>query len=94
HSSQQLLTKKQLFERDPPPKGLLPRQDLAQERFLRGGEAGGGMAEMVTKLLTKYLSKSLREVALTVFWKRGTGEQSFTVSTYWVDLTHEFELTE
>ncbi len=57
-------------------------------------ESGGGMAEMVTKLLTKYLSKSLREVALTVFWKRGSGEQSFTVATYWVDLTHEFELTE
>lgn len=49
--------------------------------------------ETMTKLFTKFLSKSMREVSITVYWKRGEGEQKFTVSTYWVDLNHEFDLT-
>ena len=66
----------------------------------KGGDDGGGgaggneMIEMLTKLISKFLSKALREVTLTVTWKRGTGFQEFNLSTYWVDLNHEFELTE
>jgi len=68
-----------------------------------GGKAGGdkdnagdsdAMLEMITKLVTKFLSKSLREVTVTVSWKKGTGEQSYSLTTYWVDLNHEFETSE
>lgn len=65
-------------------------------RKSEGGSGGGttDAAETLTKLLTKFFSKAMREVTVTVIWTRGTGEQSFSLSTYWVNLNHEFELTE
>ena len=48
----------------------------------------------MTKLVTKFLSKAVREVNVTVFWKKGTGEQKFTLSTYWVNLEQDFEVSE
>ena len=62
-----------------------------------GGKAGDGnaqIAELLTKLVTNFFSKAMREVIVTIKWKRGSGTQSFTVSTYWVDLNHEFQLQE
>lgn len=61
-----------------------------------GGATGGAteITETLTKLVTKFFSKALREVTVTVFWRRGDGEQSFSVSTYWVNLNHEFQLSE
>ena len=50
--------------------------------------------EMLTKLVTNFLSKALREVTVTISWKKGAGEQSYAVTTYWVDLNHEFQLSE
>ena len=49
---------------------------------------------MLSKLISNYLSKAMREVTVTVLWHKGTHEQSFSVSTYWVDLNHEFNLSE
>jgi prepilin-type N-terminal cleavage/methylation domain-containing protein len=57
-----------------------------------GGEDRG--TEILTRLLTKFLSNAVREVTVTVTWKKGTGTQNFTVSTYWVDLNSEFALSE
>lgn len=48
----------------------------------------------IQKLITKYLSESLREVTITITWKKGTGEQSFNVSSYWVNLNNEFKTSE
>ena len=63
-----------------------------------GGSAqpdeSGNLAELLAKLLTNFLSKAIREVTVTVTWKKGTGEQNFSVSTYWVNLNHEFQLSE
>jgi general secretion pathway protein I len=56
-------------------------------------DGGGEMVEMISKLVTKFLSKSVREVNLTVSWNKGRNERSYALSTYWVDLNHEFELT-
>ena len=47
---------------------------------------------MLTKMMTNYLSKAVREVTVTIFWKKGSGEQSFTIATYWVNLNNEFKL--
>lgn len=57
-------------------------------------DAGDQATEMLTKLMTKYLSKAVREVNVTVHWKKGSGEQSFTVSSFWVDLNSSFDLSE
>jgi general secretion pathway protein I len=51
-------------------------------------------ANTMMKLLTNYLSKAIREVTVTVTWKRGTGTQEFSVSTYWVNLDEQFQLSE
>lgn len=55
---------------------------------------GGGFADTMTKLVSKFFSKAIREVTITIFWKQGSGEQTFSLSTYWVDLEHEFALSE
>jgi general secretion pathway protein I len=58
-----------------------------------GGEnTGGPMVEKVTQMITKYLSSSIREVHVTINWKRGEGTQSFKLVTYWVDLNRDMEL--
>jgi len=50
--------------------------------------------ERMTKLITKFLSQSIREVRLTINWKQGATERKFTLTTLWVDLNHEFSLSE
>jgi general secretion pathway protein I len=53
-----------------------------------------GTGDMVSKVITNYFTKALREVTVTVTWKRGSGEQNFTLATYWVNLNNEFKLSE
>jgi general secretion pathway protein I len=63
----------------------------------KGGKDEGGeneAARQLTKLLTQFLSKAVREVNVTITWKKGTGSQSYTVTTYWVNLNQEFQLSE
>jgi type II secretion system protein I len=61
-----------------------------------GGGGGGGagdqdqMVETITKNLTDYFTKAVREISVTIYWKRGSKDTSYSVSTYWVDLNHEF----
>ena len=80
-----------------------PTLDLAGAAGDSGGDAGdtnpaeAGAADgmsRVGKIITAYLSKGVREVAITIFWKKGKGEQAFTVSTYWIDLDAEFSINE
>jgi len=61
------------------------------------GDGGAGMSgalEMMSKLVTNYLSKALREITVTIAWSKAEQEQTFSVSTYWVNLNHEFQLSE
>ncbi len=58
-----------------------------------GNEQGGGSEEMLTKVITNYLDKAIREIRVTVTWEKGKGTQSFTLSSYWVDLNNELQLT-
>jgi len=57
-------------------------------------EKNSEVTEVITKTITQFFSKAIREVTVTVFWKRGSGEQSFTLSTYWVDLNYEFKIAD
>ncbi len=50
------------------------------------------MMDQMTKLMTNYISKAIREVTITIKWKRGSGEQQYVVAMYWVDLNSEFQL--
>lgn len=50
--------------------------------------------DTMTKLLTSFLSKAIREVTVSVIMKKGKGTQEFSVSMYWVDLNHEFSLSQ
>jgi hypothetical protein len=59
-----------------------------------GDDPNSAMVEQLSKLITSYLSKAIREVTVTITWKKGTKEQSFSVATYWVNLNSEFKLSE
>lgn len=50
--------------------------------------------ERVVRLATQYLSKASREITITIKWKDQGKDQQFTVSQYWVDLNHEFSMSE
>ncbi len=64
------------------------------EEAQRSASAASGEVERITRLVTKFLSDSIREVTLTISWKKGKGEQSTDISMYWVDLEKEFSLNE
>jgi type II secretion system protein I len=49
-------------------------------------------SEQMAKMVTQFMSKALREVTVTVTLKQGGREQSYSLSTYWVDLNHEIQL--
>jgi len=51
-------------------------------------------AEMVTKLVTQFFTDATREITITVSWARGKGEQTYQVSTYWVNLNTDFRTSE
>jgi general secretion pathway protein I len=55
-----------------------------------GGDPNAAYAEQITKMVTDYFTKAVREISVTIYWKRGSGEVNFNLSTYWVDLNHEF----
>lgn len=57
-------------------------------------EGATEMIDLITKLVTQYLSKALREVTVTVYYKTGGKEMSYSATTYWVDLNHEFQLSQ
>jgi prepilin-type N-terminal cleavage/methylation domain-containing protein len=59
-----------------------------------GEDSGNQYADLIMKLVTNFFTKAIRELVVTVFWKRNSVEVSYTVSTYWVDLNHEFETSE
>lgn len=48
--------------------------------------------ERVAKIATSYLSKSSREITITIKWMDKKEEQKFTVSQYWVDLDHALDI--
>jgi general secretion pathway protein I len=59
-----------------------------------GGDTEVPGVERVVKIATAYLSKSTREITVTIRWTDRKEDQNFTVSQYWVDLNHEFNFSE
>ncbi len=54
----------------------------------------GGMQDLIVKQISSFLSKSIREITVTITWKRGKGEQNYSVGMYWVDLNNDFNFSE
>lgn len=48
----------------------------------------------VVKIATSFLSKSTREVVVTIKWKEAGQDQSYSVAEYWVDFNHAFQMQE
>ena len=55
-------------------------------------EQNSAMVEQMTKVITNFLSKAVREVTITVSWKRGTTTQKYDVAMDWVDLNSDFNI--
>lgn len=49
--------------------------------------------DMMTSMVTGFLSKGLREVTVSIRWPRGKGFQEMSVTQYWVNLNNELQLT-
>ncbi len=59
-------------------------------------EGEGGMPEpmrILAKVLTKFFNDSIREMIITIQWKRGGAEQKLDVTTYLIDLKAEFDFS-
>lgn len=56
-------------------------------------EQNGALIDQMTKVITNFLSKAIRQVTITVSWKRGTRTLTYEVAMYWVDLNSDFQLT-
>ena len=66
----------------------------AKQEAGKPGDAVDPNVERVVKIATNYLSKSSREINITIKWKEKGEDQKFSVSQYWVDLNHEFNMSE
>jgi general secretion pathway protein I len=55
-------------------------------------EKNSAMVEQITKVVTSFLSKAVREVTITVNWKRGATTQKYELAMYWVDLNSDFNI--
>lgn len=51
-------------------------------------------SDMIGRLVTKFLSQSVRQIEVTVKWKQFEKEQTYSATTLWVDLNHEMALNE
>jgi len=69
-------------------------KDAGSSGNSNSNSGGQDLGDLMTKLVTQYLSKALREVSVTIIWKKGSSDQQFALSTYWVDLNHEFQITD
>lgn len=74
-----------------------PELSFGQDSNATDAESSEGGAnaivQKISKLITKFLSQSIREVIVTVSWGP-TGEHSVSMSTYWVNLNQEFSINE
>ncbi len=72
--------------------GGKPEDGKSSSNAPQGGAAPG--ADQVTQIISTYFSKALREITVSILWKQGTKEQSFSISTFWVDLNYELPLNQ
>ncbi len=82
-------------------KRLIKEVKFPKLNFGAGGDSGGtgesgtsDTADRTGKIITAYLTKAVREVVITITWKKGTGEQHVDLTTYWINLDAEFSLNE
>lgn len=62
---------------------------------LMGKDEGGTKDETVLNMIkqtTEFISKSVKEGTVTVFVKSGNKEVPFTITTYFIDYTREFNM--
>jgi type II secretion system protein I len=78
-----------------------PEFSLPSQATAEGGTAATPAAtgqnqfeSQLAKLVSSYLSKAVREVTVTVLWKQPSGQQNYSVSTYWVNFENEFNISE
>lgn len=69
----------------------------AEKKAGSSSDDGGGddqVTEIMNKLVTEFFSKALREVTITVIHNKTGGAQTYSISTYWVNLNNEFKFSQ
>jgi prepilin-type N-terminal cleavage/methylation domain-containing protein len=86
---------------EPPYETYQWKTEIKEIKFPSMDMGGGGkeegtnqIAEQLTKLLANFFTKAIREMVVTISYKRGGGDMSYSVSTYWVNLNQEFQTSE
>ncbi|MBI2606258.1 MAG: prepilin-type N-terminal cleavage/methylation domain-containing protein [Deltaproteobacteria bacterium] len=64
---------------------------LPEFSFSKGEEGVPEAVRILAKVVTKFLNGAIRELVVTVTWKRGEGEYKVQLSTYLVDLNAAFD---
>ena len=65
--------------------------DLTQA--VKEGQGIPEPSRILGKAITKYLNDSVREMVITILWKRGADEQQMVLTTYLIDLNAEFNFS-
>lgn len=86
--------KREIKEIEFPPINPAAASNLDGSQSANSDQDNSANVDTMAKLITQYLSKSLREVSVSIIWKKSGKEQSFTVATYWVDLNHAFDVNQ
>lgn len=65
------------------------------------GSSGGSVGQLqtqmegtVNKMITTYINKTIREVTVSIIWRKGNTDQTYSLATFWVDLNREFNPNE
>lgn len=59
-----------------------------------GDTSTSDLVGLMTRLVAKFFSDALREVTVTVSFQSDGKTMKYDVTTYWVDLNHEFQVSE
>ncbi len=70
-----------------------PNMSGTQQGQGQDQQQGGGIADMISNSITSYLSKAMKQIIVTVTWKRGDKEQSTDITMFWVNLNQELTLS-
>lgn len=74
------------------PSSTSSNQQPGESASGRGASGTAWMAEQITKKVSEYLSKAVREVTVTISWKKGSGEQSFSLTHFWISFNEPIRI--
>jgi len=70
-----------------------PEMNFSDGSSDKEGQENAENTKMVGQIISKFISKSLRKITVTITGPKGKRTQSDSISTFWVNLNNEMQLT-